>query len=497
MDFGLTSIRFFSLIFFVLICAISTRTLIQTARAVKQHNTSVMFALMILAISMTICFWMQSNWIDGLQISDAVEYGLTSVHLWCDGRNGFLLNEEFFPGRYSPFFSAVFLAPMQIFSDQCSLELLQGPILLSAFFIMSLSSIFLLRYSPLSALIGVALILLLPNFRYFSVLVMTELPFCFLYLLSFFVLHKVYNAERRISMSLLTLGCIVALACGLRLQNIFLFLPHFFLITKRESRGTTLIFHLPLFCLFALSAWYQLKTFGSPFRTGYHFWLPVPYENFFAVFSSKYFLQNVLHLLEQSSLIPLFLFLTVLISFARRSEKFLSLFRSMNSFFILLAISWCCQILIQLFYFYSSTRFFLPIEIALCIAIAITISFLIPHKQSERGVSIFGSIIMIAMLFLIPVLPKNKAQSELPEIDVLQALQQHANDGSRIFTTYNLAFLQFYLPHSTVLPWGREQMYANQLILPEKKDAFFKVENPLKHRDERLLALGARDIFPK
>ncbi len=491
MGFELFLLRTASLLtlgFFVLVVASCFR---KELAGLPREEKKFFFLLMTLTLLFVFQIWKEGSWLAALQIFDGTEYALSSVHLWCDGRAGFFLGGEFHPSRYPPFFSAIFLAPFQIFSE-CSLEFFRLPILFCLFGIVSFSALVLLRHSRLAALLTVALLIFLPHLRFYSSQLLTEIPFAFLYLLSLRVLFA-GDAKK---VSTLSAGFLVALGLLLRPQSALLFLPHCYLLLKQKRQGVVL-FSLPLLFAGFLTVFYGLSTFGKGFGAGYEYWLPIPYKQLSAVFSPAYFFENAANFAGGSPVLPLFLFASALLPMLKPKLDVKNIFFTKRELLIVLGLSCLSHILLHLFYFYSSARFFIPIEVLLALLLAYLIAVLAPPVLQRISVHYGLLVIVVICLCVFPLIPEDKADPLVPDDEALVQAQATLPQQAILLSSYNPALLSYFFPKARIIPFSREMPYANSFVLPVSDKALpFKISDPYHFRDERLLKLGAKDVFP-
>ena len=106
-----------------------------------------------------------------------------------------------------------------------------------------------------------------------------------------------------------------------------------------------------------------------------------------------------------------------------------------------------------------------------------------------------ASALILGFLFA-PLRPRNLAESELPTNEQIALVEEVVPQASSLITPYNMALMNFLFPETNIIPWERDQIYANLFILEEAPEKFFRVNDPLEHRDARLLSFGARDLYP-
>lgn len=229
---------------------------------------------------------------------DAVEYAVGAKRLAAAGRYDLPIEGRYLPPRYPPWFSAV-LAPAYL----ASRDLGAGVHLVWLCAVAGVLAAFLIGLSLGSAwggaLAGASLILL-PSYRFWSGMIMTEAPACAAALAACALYLRMGDSASEFLLA----GVLAAFSAALRPATLVLLLP--FLISLRSTReGRFLrlaLLLLPAGALGAGTAAYNLSTFGSIFRNGYKFWCPVPYDYVGLTFSPDYLPKNLLETLLGSGL---------------------------------------------------------------------------------------------------------------------------------------------------------------------------------------------------
>ena len=226
---------------------------------------------------------------DGIIISvvpDAVEYCWGALRLAEGERFGISLNGVWYPSRYSPLMSAVLWPFVK----------LAGGTVLGAGICAALATclaLFFLWYAlekqnfRCAALLALAGALLFPGVLHCGGMAMTEPVYMALLaaMLACFA-AQVTDDSASVSWGRITVYALAAGLCGALRSTGYVMLPPFLLLLwarmprKQFSRlllaGAVLI--LPSCLTLLFSCGFNWSVFGSPFRSGYHFHCPVPYE---------------------------------------------------------------------------------------------------------------------------------------------------------------------------------------------------------------------------
>lgn len=423
---------------------------------------------------------------------DSDEYCISLANLIEHGRFGFLLNGTWYPSRYSPWFSITCLLPTYI--------LCGGNILCLHFAILAFTLSFLalswkmareLHLGCLSYFIPFTF-LFSPDFVLYARTVMTEIPYTAVLAASALVFVRF--AKRPLSIQIVILAGILVTWCGIiRSTGMPMILPFVVAIlykqkNKREIVRFLCILTAPLILYEVGNMVYNCYHFGSPFRSGYNFWLPIPHEYPNLVFNIRYLSEFKNHYLA-NPLFQVFLFMigysTAFAFFQIRNHK-----SGQHVDFILLWGFFLYQALILLTlysaYYFWDTRFFLPAT--LCFVPI----FLYAIKQTPLRSKTFSwsasaiSAVLIAACFLSC---KNDYESVLWSrslvIGISRAMHTIIPDHSIIICKTDPNLLEYFgVAERDVqyIPFDREFDYSGHIIaksslsqipLPTKRDVYY------------------------
>lgn len=283
------------------------------------------------------------------------------------GLFGFVLNGEWRPSRYSPWLHWLILAPFQAASGD-PFAAVFGPWLAT---IALLALVFftarMLAGNGVGAL-AASLTLLVPGVPFYAVCAMTEAPYCaFLFLQLLLWMRMKRDAAGPPGAGACLLYGVAAALCGAMrgTGHVMLLLPLAellrgeFVWRERLRRLSALL--LPSAFVLGASACFNAAAFGSPFRTGYHYWCPVPYEADGLTFRWDWLVANagkLAHLPWTWITAAAGALCVVGLLFGRRSRSWKA-----HAAFSLLQSG--ALLALYLPYFFYDPRFFLPIPILL------------------------------------------------------------------------------------------------------------------------------------
>lgn len=420
-----------------------------------------------------------------LAIEDALEYYVGAENFVKEGSYSFEINSQQQPSRFPPFFSTVILAP---FIDLGRLSNIDGPtmayvpVLLMT--LVALSAGFLLGASISNVWGGIAALLgclLLPELRYFSGQIMTDAPFAALWLVGLLCFLMQLEAEDGKQSRWVIPGLIVAGAFGLRPLGIMLLVPWIILFSL-QSRGRKLFNVLadlimlvaPTVILTGSNLAYNRKVFGEPFRTGYHYWMSIPYDFSELTFSLRYVAENLTVLAGETAVLPALFVIAAIVVSARRPELeavFICNRGRVAGTLIYLLIPGLGLILFHAVYFYSASRFFLPVSIILmALAAGLVGGFLNKLKTSPYALILsLGVAGMLARAVFVAT--DDPATGDLRAVLKLKDI---VPPTATLVSAHNPLFLEHFVNAGTqrrLIPWSRELPYASKLITLSKPPA--------------------------
>ncbi len=284
----------------------------------------------------------------------------------------------------------------------------------------------------------------------------------------------------------------------MRYDMIGLFLPFAVMLIpdllKLESRRnavlSTLCLLIPVLTGIGAIFAYNAVTFGSPLRTGYHFWCAFPYDFPSIVWSARNIAMNLFAL--NSPRIYLALIAGALGILILRNKRH-PLLPAYTEFLVLGCVPAAAA---HLFYAYTGTRFFiLPIALLL-VAGGVGTAQLIPATiQSNVWV------LAAALGTLQPLLPTlyNHLQTT-PTNRILVTYLRHNTPGDAVIVSgANPVYLAWYLQRNSnriIVPISRDVGYANLLLFPHGKPHPSVMPHIGHVRTRAMLAAGGIDPVP-
>jgi hypothetical protein len=246
-----------------------------------------------------------------------------------------------------------------------------------------------------------------------------------------------------------------------------LILPALFLLLSERKVRTLrswLFVLVPLTFIAAATALYSLLTFGSLGRSGYQFWLPWPYDEWSAVFSTRYLKENLEVLLFQTPL-PLFLIVVLGLTPILRHYDRAALNRPQFRFYLIaLALFAIPSCVFYLLYFYSTSRFALPVSAVLYAGMASAIGALLGPLERHR----FG--LTFVLVLLIGALLGFRLASIAPEPERRLAAERIARNtpsDAVVITALDPVYAEPLLVRGTkrvVVPVSRRVEYASKVV---------------------------------
>lgn len=399
-------------------------------------------------------------------VSDAIEYSLGGLGIAEHGTYTLTLNGTPFPPRYSPWFSLFFLAPLYIVngSDPGMAIIVQ-----SLFLLVAMRAAFLVGFQfsgNLGGVLGSMALLTVTGFRYFSQQIMTDLPVTALSLIALGVFLRLISGETTRHRLFLSAGILVGLAGALRTPGFTLVTPFLFLLWRlRPQKLLTSLLQivLPSLIILGLTAAYQQATFGSWARSGYNYWVAVPYDFPSLTFSTTYALKNSATIFVESGL----WFWVLLIGFASSIRFRSNPFRAEEWALLKQLGIWCILsgaplILMYTFYFYASLRFYLPVTTsaaligAACIASCVQTA---PGRTWKIGLAL---LIVAAGTFGI----RYALHRDIPgRRHATEQIRRHCSPQTTVISSMNPAYLEHFLKENCgeIVPLSRRTEYASKM----------------------------------
>ena len=273
------------------------------------QNAVLIAAILVLALDIFGLFVPAKFGTCWLVIPDALENAFCADNFIHEGKYGFYLNGMFHPSRYLPWFPLLFLAPFQAITGD-----LYGAVYgcwvaaagLAAVMFCSCLQITLrseeagecdVARGALAGLLTFPVLLLSSFFIALTGYAMTEVPYLLFCVWAMILWTRLAVRPGVDVESLIWCSVLIALGGAVRSTAYPMLLLPFLLIFVREKdwKRRFLLWSLaalPSALVLLASDIFNWRVFGSPFRTGYHFWCPVPYDfmplTFHPSYAAKY-----------------------------------------------------------------------------------------------------------------------------------------------------------------------------------------------------------------
>ena len=303
---------------------------------------------------------------------DSSEYSICLVNLFEHGKFGFTLNGEWYPSRYSPWFSLTCLTPAYLLSG--------GNALCFHWAILAFSLVLLVLIFEFGRRVGLGwaapvpplLLMFLPDFVFYSRVVMTEIPYTALLAVNTLLFARFAAARSHSPRFCFCAGLLVAWLGMVRMTGLPMILAFVVvLLLRRESWRSflwrCLLIAAPVVASVLISLIYNRVVFGSFFRSGYKYWASVPCD-FPQLMFNLANIENVVYVMTHTAIGMITIavcVLTVMFFLLIAGGRFGGVqknrwFLAAASYLILQTI-----ILVALYggYYWADTRFFLPVAI--------------------------------------------------------------------------------------------------------------------------------------
>lgn len=437
-------------------------------------------------------------------VPDSVEYAVGGYNLATEGEYCISVNGRRLPPRYPPGFSALVTAPAYRLLGREPGNAIY-PVTLMA--VMGVLTAFLIgrRFAGDwgGMLSGLAL-LMLPDYRDLGREIMTDVPCVFLVLLGCLLYLQARAAAAPSPRLLLAAGSVAAVAASFRPACMALVLPFFVLVLTAPGsfpgkvKRLAALLAMPALVVISTLA-YNQHTFQSPFRSGYNLWCAVPLDYPSLAFSISYLRSNLEALFLGG--LPAWAFALALLALLQSRRPPVAgapaspgaPLRSCLGF-----AAWALSpiLLMHLFYFFPTPRFFLPVTALLAVIAAALAGKYLQPRASENA-------ILPLLIVLVAAAAVVRFTSSLPPPHArlaVERLRTVTPDNAVIVSSLDTASLEFYLCKNTrrrIVPLTRLEEYASKLV------CFRRVPRPdpppsgwRDHRCPGLRNAGAEEAIP-
>ena len=406
-----------------------------------------------------------------LEISpDSVEYALSALQLVETGRCEIMVEGRGLPPRYPPWFPALVIAPAYLlFGPEPGNAIL--PITLLGVAGVGLAYAIGKRISSnIGGVFAGLALLFLPEYGRWAIQILTDVP-CISFMLGACLLYLRVRTQPESVLTYLGAGTLVAITTLFRPVYAAMLLP-FLLAVLRPRRGALLRLILllaPMVAAAAATFAYNAATFGSPFRNGYKFWVPVPMDYPAMIFS----LSNVkVNLIVMSwSGVPILILVCVAALFLARRFRLSALAASRDAlrrvllFFVLTTGP---ILLFHLIYFFPDDRFYLPVQAGAAVLAGSMLALLAgPARET-----IFKVLLPAVLLFTIAA--RIAAREPVPHRRLAaDRVRQHTPDNAVIISTIDPVYLSRLAGHGSarrIVPLSRNVEFAWALLVRKRVD---------------------------
>ena len=437
-----------------------------------------------------------------LVIPDALENAFCADNFLQEGKYGFYLNGVLHPSRYLPWFPLLFLAPFQALTGD-----VYGAVYGSWLAAAGLAAVMFLscrqttvRPGPegardiacggLAGLLTFPVLLLSSFFIALTGYAMTEVPYL-LFCVWAMILWTRLATRPGVDVASLT-GCAVLIALGGSVRSSaypMLALPYL-LIFMREKNWKRrfllwILAALPTVLVLLASNIFNWAVFGSPFRTGYHFWCPVPYDFMTLTFHPRYAAEYLPRLVREKGFWLTMALLAIcaawfLASRAARGQKPWSLPRwnAWEASMAFALLQSAVIFVLYIVYFFYDKRMYLPILVMVLPPAASAAAHLLRMVLKKRQTVCWilaGAAIFLQVIAMRNLNDYHKAIRGIPDDRAkLETLNAMLPGNAVLLSMFNPAVADKFFQHGTdrkIIPVNRIHEYADKIAAPQKVKA--------------------------
>jgi hypothetical protein len=437
-----------------------------------------------------------------LVIPDALENAFCADNFLREGKYGFYLNGVLHPSRYLPWFPLLFLAPFQAIAGDVygavhgSWTAAAG---LAAVMFFSCMQTTVRPGNPgardvaggsLAGLLTFPVLLLSSFFIALTGYAMTEIPYL-LFCVWAMILWTRLAARPGIDKAAL-IGCALLIAFGGAVRSSaypMLLLPYI-LIFMREKDWKRRFFlwflaALPTALALIASNIFNWCVFGSPFRTGYHFWCPVPYDFMPLTFHPRYAAEYLPRLVREKGFWLTMALLTVCAAwfFASRKArgKKISSFTEWTAWEAAMAFALLQGMIVfvlYIVYFFYDKRMYLPFLVMVLPPAASAAAHLLRMVLKKRQTVCWvlaGAAVVLQVIAMRNLNDYHKAIRAIPDDRAkLEYLGSILPGNAVLLSMFNPAVADRFFQHGTdrkIIPVNRIHEYADKIAAPKKVKA--------------------------
>jgi hypothetical protein len=390
---------------------------------------------------------------------DEIEYAVCARRMATVGRYDMDFDGVSTPPHSTPWFSAV-LAPAYVVAPH---EIGNGIWIIFLFAVVGV--IVVLRIGtlvagPLGGALASIALLALPTYARSAQLIMTDCPAVVLGLVAVWLALRWSPQKARLSESVVA-GLLVAIATAFRSVYLSLLLPFAWRAVRAEKRrfAHAVALLTPLAVLAAADGLYNHAAFGDWHRTGYQFWLAVPYDYPDLVLSFSYLKANVATLMSQDVLWPVSLgTMGVILLVLRRPP----LWRHLLSACALTALPISA---VHSLYFFHNIRFHEFVLVLCTVLGGVGLVCALPANWREHKLSLVASVALLAIAFIVIQPPPRR---ETRRRQIVDAMLSATPDDAVIICWLEPVYCAAFEPpgsHRKFLAASRNVEFASKVLV--------------------------------
>jgi 4-amino-4-deoxy-L-arabinose transferase-like glycosyltransferase len=436
---------------------------------------------------LTACVWLYRTPYSASNLEippDTVEYALSALQLVETGRYEIVVEGRGLPPRFPPWFPALVIAPAYLLFGQEPGNAILPITLLAVAGVGFAYAIGKRISSSVGGVFAGLALLILPSYSRWAIQVMADVP-CTTLVLAACLVYLRLRAKPESALTYLGAGTLVAITTLFRPVSAAMLLPFLLVVVRprKEIWLRALSLLAPMAAAAAATFAYNAATFGSPFRDGYKFWVPVPMDYPSMIFSLSYIRVNltVIALLGFPILVSVCVAAVFLArtfrpaAFAAAREPF----RAVLLFFVLATGP---ILLFHLVYFFPDDRFYLPILAGLAVPAGAMVALLAGHGRE----TIFK--VLLPALFLITIAARVATPEPGPQRRLAaERVRQHTPENAVVISGIDPVYLGRMAAHGSarrIVPISRDVEFAWALLVRKRVN------------DPRLSSFKGPDILP-
>ena len=437
-----------------------------------------------------------------LVIPDALENAFCADNFLQEGRYGFYLNGIFHPSRYLPWFPLLFLAPFQAVTGD-----VYGAVYGCWTAAAGLAAVMFcscrqttVRPGPagardqamggLAGLLTFPVLLLSSFFIALTGYAMTEVPYLLFCVWAMILWTRLAMRPGVDTASLFWCAVLIALGGSIRSTAYPMLLLPYILIFTREKRWKRrfllwILAAAPTVAALIASNIFNWAVFGSPFRTGYHFWCPVPYDFMPLTFHPRYAAEYLPRLVREKGFWLTLALLTVcavwfFASRKVRKEKILS-FTKWTAWEASMAFALLQSLIVfvlYIVYFFYDKRMYLPVlvmDLPPAASAAANLLRLILKKRQTVCWVLAAAAAVLQIVVMHNLNDYHKAIRVIPDDRAkLETLSSMLPGNAVLLSMFNPAVSDKFFQHGTermIIPVNRIHEYADKTAAPQKVKA--------------------------